>query len=267
MIVIVTPGDCYYLIVEAYFKRRVFINKGRDRYQIFSFIQDKDGSIYCASPNFADAKWVSYDKRQQELIVKTTGDIGDGKISLHGTGMTAIRNNSNPNNHQLIIRGNQLFNHSRNEVGARHLFTTFMREPNYIPTDLPFFNRKSDYSMQANEDLMPFVLIFFAIPQQGITTNFLFSLSTDEMLNVPNDFLGMHFFSLRYHDVFWFAYRTKNMDKWPKYTHFCYDDGYSVPVFIGEDSGRLILELRQPMYLLKGKVFTIDCTHNLPPNW
>lgn len=248
--------------MDSYPKRRIFINKGEERYQIFSFKQENDGSIYCASPDFSNAKWISYENTPSGSFIRTTEAIGDGKISLHGRGITAIRNNNNPKDHKLIIKGNKLLNKERTEVGARHLFTAFLKEPDYLPKNSPALNRQSDYSMQYNNELRPFVLVFYAIPQQGISVDFQFSLQIDEMDNVPDDFLGMHGFGLKYHDVIWFAYRTKNMDKWPKYTHFSYQDGYSVPIFVGTGPQEFRLEFRQPKYILDGKVLTIDCSNH-----
>jgi hypothetical protein len=246
--------------MDAHPKRRIFINRGENQYQLFSFRQKDDGSIYCASPDFADAKWISYEMAPEGPRLKSTAAVGTGKISLHGTGMTAIRNNDNPNDHKLIIKGNQLLNRKKNEAGARHLFTAFMREPSYLPTRSPAFNRQSDYAIQANEKLKPFVLVFFAVPRQGIKVNFQFSLEVDEMVHVPNDFLGMHGFGLLHHDVIWFAYRTKNMEQWPKHTHFSYHDGHSIPIFIGTGPKVFRLEFRQPQYALEDRVFTINCT-------
>lgn len=246
--------------MDLHAKRRIFINKGDERFQIFSFRQEKDGSIYASSPTFADAKWISFQHSPQGPILVTTEAIGTGKLSIHGTGMAGVRNNNDPHEHKLVIEGNQLLNIDQNEVGARHLFTVFMDEPSYLPSDSPVFNRQSDYSMQANEDLKPFVLVFFAVPLQAGSIDFRFSLHEDEMINIPNDILGMHTFALKYHNVIWFAYRTKNMDKWPKYAHFSYQDGNSVPLFIGTGPQAFRLEFRMPKYEINGVTITIDCS-------
>lgn len=243
---------------QIYQKRRIFINKNGKHFQIFTFSQKKDGSIYCSSPDFSDAKWISYKitKNGPELITAAT--IGKGKISFHGSGITGIRSNIDTE-HTLRIKGNILLNKKQKSLGARHLFTVFMKEPQYLPPSSPAFNRKSDYALRANEVLQPFILIFFAIPKTGVSTHFLFNLYADEMNNIPNDFLGGHFISLRYHDIFWFAYRTKNLQKWPKYTHYSYHDGFTVPIFVGTKQQKFRLEFRQPTYSLINKNLIIRC--------
>jgi len=248
--------------MDAHPKRRIFVNKGDDRYQLFSFSQHDDGTIYCGAADFVDAKWIGFDITAQGPKLATTESIGDGKLSLHGTGMAAIRRHDDPSGHQLIVKGNLLKNDQ--ELRARHLFTVFLKEPGYLPHASPAFNRKSDYSMQANEDLRPLVLAFFAVPRVATEIDFRFSLQVEQMTSIPNDLLGMHYFTLRYHHVMWFAYRTKHMDKWPKYSHYCYSDGYWFPVFIGTGEGAFTLEFRQPRYLLDGTKLVIDCGEALP---
>lgn len=242
-------------------KRRIFINKGDERFQIFSFRQEEDGSIYATSPTFADAKWISFRQEANGIVPITTEAIGGGKLSVHGSGITGVRNNDDPRGHQLRVKGNHLLNKATNEAGVRHLFTIFMDEPKYLPSSSPAFNRLSDYAMQANEDLRPFVLVFFAIPLGMKAVNFQFSLQEDEMNNIPNNFLGAHSFNLRHHSILWFAYRTKDMDKWPKYTHYSYQDGYHVPIFIGTGVQRFRLEFRKPQYSIVDGALSIDCSN------
>jgi len=248
-------------------KRRIFI-RAKDRVcQLFSFSQTPDGSIYCASPDFNDAKILSVSIKENGLQINTTNDIGEGKISFHGSGMVTVRPNKIQNGHRLIVKGNHLLNKSEGLIGVRHLFTVFMKEPKYEPATSPLFNRDSDYCLEANEDLNPFILVFFAVPQQGITTEFQFNLHLDDMVNIPNDILGLHGFGLRYHHVFWFAYRTRHMEKWPKYAHVFYCDGYSFPIFIGTGLGVYRLEYRQPRYALNGNHLTITCNEFYPDNY
>jgi len=186
---------------------------------------------------------------------------GDGKLNIHGCGIATFRSHDRPKNHSLIINGNRLFDKEKKTAGARHLFTTFMNKPTFIPNS-PALNRKSDYPIQTNEELSPYVIMFFAIPQSqtGFKINFEFSLSIDEMNNIPGDMLGGNLFSLRYHDLFWFAYRTKNMTNWPKNKLVCYDDGFKVPVFVGLEDQQYRLEYRNPKYSLIGDQFTINCS-------
>jgi hypothetical protein len=248
-------------------ERRIFI-RAKDRIcQIFSFTQRPDGSIYCSSPDFANAKWLSLQETDNGPQTITTEAIGAGKISFHATGMVTVRAHNDPNEHKLIVKGNHLLNKEKGLIGTRHLFTIFMEEPKYKPESSQLFNRESDYCMEANEELKPLVLVFFAVPQQGITLDFQFNLHMDDMVHIPNDVLGLHRFSLRYHDVFWFAYRTKHMTEWPKYSHICYHDGYTFPIFIGTGIGAYRLEFRQPKYSLIDKKFTIECNQFYPDDY
>jgi hypothetical protein len=240
-------------------KRRIFI-RAKDRIcQVFSFTQTPDGSIYCSSPDFDDAKWLSVQITDNGPQVITTEAIGTGKVSFHATGMVTVRPNDDPKGHKLIVKGNHLLRKSEGLIGARHLFTIFLKEPKYEPESSQLFNRESDYCLEANEELKPVVLVFFAVPQLGLTIDFQFNFHVDDLVNTPNDVLGLHGFGLRYHDVFWFAYRTRHMEKWPKYAHIFYHDGFTFPVFIGTGPGTYRLEYRQPQYSLIDNKFTIMC--------
>jgi hypothetical protein len=248
-------------------KRRIFL-RSKDRVcQIFTFTQSSDGSIYCASPDFSDAKWISVDESESDPRIITTESIGLGKVSFHASGMVAVRKHSDEKDHQLVIKGNHLFDQSKNAIGLRHLFTIFLKEPNYYPVESRLFNRESDYCLEANEELKPLVLGFFAIPQINISLNFQFNLHTDDMVNIPNDILGMHSFSLRYHNVLWFAYRTKHMENWPKYAHICYHNGYTFPVFIGTANNSYRLEFRTPTYFYASNGLVIDCNQVYPEDY
>lgn len=248
-------------------ERRIFI-RAKDRIcQVFSFNQRPDGSIYCWSPDFGDAKWLSLQVAENGPQIVTTEAIGTGKISFHGTGMVTIRAHDDPKGHQLIVKGNHLLNKQKGLVGVRHLFTVFMKEPKYQPESSKLFNRESDYCMEANEELKPLVLAFFAVPQQGLAINFQFNLHKEDMVNIPNDVLGLHRFGLRYHDVFWFAYRTKHMEKWPKYAHICYHDGFTFPIFVGTRLGAYKLECREPQYSLMGNELNIMCNRSYPHDY
>jgi hypothetical protein len=249
------------------FKRRIFI-KAKDRVcQLFSFIQTDDGSIYCSSPDFADAEWLSVEFTEEGLQKIASEEIGKGKISFHSSGMVAIRANDDIHGHKLIVKGNYLLNKSEGVIGARHLFTIFMKEPQYKPEDSPLFNRGSDYCLETTEELKPFVLVFFAVPQQGITIDFQIDFHMDDMVNIPNDILGLHGFGLRYHHVFWFAYRTRHMENWPKHAIITYHDGFSFPIFIGTGIGAYRLEYRQPQYSLVDNRLTILCYGDYPEDY
>jgi hypothetical protein len=247
--------------------RRIFI-RSKDRLsQLFSFAQKPDGSIYCASPDFEGATWVTVDVNARGGTILQTSGIGKGKLSLHGSGMAAIRPNHDPRGHRLIIKGNHLFNKEKSVIGARHLLTVFPKEPQYNPENSPLFNRESDYCIEAHEKLNPLVLVFFAVPQNGLSIRFNCSFHQDDLVMIPNDVLGLHGFGFRYHDVFWFAYRTKHMEKWPKESQICYHDGFTFPIFIGTGNGSYRLEFRFPKYSLVEKEFSILCHADYPDDY
>jgi hypothetical protein len=241
------------------FSRRIFIRAKDRTCQIFTFTQNRDGSIYCSFPDFADAKWLSIQATDDGLHLIGTKAIGSGKASFHGSGMVAVRSNSDPKGHRLVFKGNHLLDKKKGTAGMRHLFTIFMKEPTHYPETSPLFNRNSDCCMEANEELRPLVLVFFAVPQKGIVVKFEFGIHERDLVNFPEDILGLSKFGLRYHDVIWFAYRTRYMEKWPKEAHICYLDGHTFPIFVGAGPGVLRLEYRRPQYSLSNHELSIDC--------
>ncbi len=248
-------------------KRRIFL-RSRDRLcQIFTFTQSSDGSIYCASPDFSDAKWISVGGSGSDPRIITTESIGLGKVSFHASGMVAVRPNNNEKGHQLVIKGNHLYDRTTNALGLRHLFTIFLKEPKFYPNESKLNNRDSDYCLEADEELRPLVLGFFAIPQGNINLNFQFNLHIDDMVKIPNDILGMQIFSLRFHNILWFAYRTKHMNFWPKNAHIAYHDGYTFPFFIGTANNSYRLEFRTPTYFYARNGLVIDCNQVYPEDY
>ena len=255
------------------YKRRIFLRTKDKTKEIFTFIQRNDGSIYCSSPDLADARYISCYKNQEQIHVATTEELGEGKISLHGSGITLVRPNSDPKGHRLVVQGNHLLDKKNNRAGVRHLFSIMMSEPKHYREDSPVLNRKTDYLLEANENLAPLSFIFFAIPIAKITLDFQFSMHKNDMNNIPNDILGFHAFDLKYHNIFWLAYRTKHMEKWPKNAQVCYYDGYMVPVFIGtneskdEKLGSFRLEFREPIYSFDGEKLQIQFHSHYPQDY
>lgn len=251
---------------KSQYRRRIFIRAKDKVCQIFSFKQTADGTVYCASPDFDDANWFSETLTDTGPQLVTTNPIGEGKISFHSSGMVAVRPNDDPSGHRIIIKGNQLLSRTEGKVGIRHLFSIFSKEPKYVPKTSPIFNRDGDYCLEANEELRPYVLVFFAAPQ-GLSISFQFSLHVDDMVNVPSDFLGLDGFGLRYHDIFWMAYRTKHMEKWPQQAQIVYHDGFTFPFFIGTGLGVGRWEFRQPQYILTGQKLSIECNQTYPDDY
>lgn len=246
--------------IKPSYSRRIFIRAKNKVCKIFTFNQRPDGSIYCFSPHFDNAKWLIIEITDEGPQVIHTESIGKEKVSFHASGMVAIRPNNDPNGrHRLIVNGSHLMDKGRGIIGVRHLFTVLMKEPRYEPETSPLSNRESDYCLKANEVLKPSVLMFFAVPQKGIRVNFKFNIPSDDLINVPNDLLGMHNFGLRYHDVFWFAYRTRHMEKWPQKSHVCYLDGFTFPILIGVAPGVFRIEYRLPHYSLDKNKLGIEC--------
>lgn len=238
-------------------RRRLFysFNK-RDFFQIFTFAQEKDGSIYCQWPSFRDTKWVGFDTIDNLPNIKITDTpMTSEKLSLHGSGVVKFKQNDGRVDPERI-KGQFLLKNEKDQIAPRHLFTSFMCEPKYLPLS-GYSNRKSDTEILANEH-QPFVIAFFAIPQQKTPLQ----ISFNPIFNIDlfgEDFaknIGFGNFSLASHDIIWFAYKTMNITNWPKYNHIFYYDGYFVPLFIGQNSENspgpkyhaLIAVLQEPCY-------------------
>ena len=171
--------------------------------------------------------------------------------------MGAFRSHSNPNSRPAIINGNKLLDLGKKEGGARHLFTAFIKEPDKLPNS-PALNRKSDYIINNSEKMEPFVAIFFAIPKTSnkLDLSFQVGFNVDEVDLPPKGGWGM--IDMGFHNVFWYIYRTHNMDKWPKKHQVVFYDGFMVPVIIGTGLGQLRLEYRKPQYLMKEDKLTVE---------
>ena len=226
-------------------KRRLFLSTDENCFQLFSFTQDRaDASIYVSSPDFAKVKWLNMSLKDGSPQFTITDSPGDGKLSVHGSGMTKIT----PNEHKLVVHGNYLLDSIKQAAGARHLFTVQLAEPKFLPVS-PALNRTSDYVINTKH-FAPIVVIFFAIPRvRKLTVNFQVSFHVDDLESIPPE-SGMGSFELLLHNVFWFAYRTKHMDEWPQNPHVCYHDGHMVPVLIGTGNKQFRAEFRSPSYEL-----------------
>lgn len=238
-------------------RRRIFINKKEEYFQIFSFSQDDDGSMYVSMPEFPNVKWMSVVKSNNKVGLAITDPIEkDGKLSIHGTGMSAFRPHSDSKGHQLIVQGNFLLNKQEQKLGVRHLFTSFLQEPMHLPNS-PVLNRTTDYLLKSSKGLQPFFIIFFAVPLRRMAVEINAGFHINDVSIPPVD-TGWGGFSLKHHMVVWFYYRTKNMERWPANTHVCYYDGYKVPFFIGTSKGICRLEIRHPSYVLNNDTLTIS---------
>lgn len=189
--------------------------------------------------------------------IRAIDSVESGKLSIHGKGMCAFRSHDNAGNRPLIIKGNKLLDLEKKESGTRHLFTAFMKEPFFLPNSV-VFNRESDYSINTPK-LKPYVIIFFAIPQtqKGLQVSFQSSFHIDDIETIPPE-SGWGIISLKFHDVFWYMYRTKHMEKWPKKSQIIFHDGNVVPFFIGTGLAQFRLELRMPKYKLENNILSVE---------
>ena len=244
---------------NIYSDRRVFFSSNRERYyQIFHFTQSKDGSIYVSWPDNKNTSWLFpvFDTDGNPKIGKIDFE-NDGKLSIHGTGMGTFRSHEDPSIRPAIIIGNKLLDLGHGEIGTRHLFTAFMKEPVFLPFS-PALKRQSDYLINNAEKTEPFVIIFFAIPkmEKVLELNFQISFDIDDVDFPPR--VGHGVIGLKYHDVFWCVYRTHNMGKWPPKHQVAFYDGFFVPVLIGAGFGEMRFELRNPKYLLVKNQLTVN---------
>lgn len=134
--------------------RRVFINK---QYHIFTFIQEKDGSIYCHWPDFKQTKWIICKEATDGLVAIEANLPEEGKFTIHGSGMTGFRKHHGRYDNTILFHGNHLINPDKIQLGIRHLFTAQIPQPSYVPNNSPFLNRKSDYSILASH-ICPVIL-------------------------------------------------------------------------------------------------------------
>ncbi len=245
--------------MKQYGQRRIFITEGKEHYQIFTFSQEKDGSIYCNWPDFSKTRWVTVEFTSNGPVTKIIDSPGDGKLTVHGTGMAGVRAYTGSYNDGIVIHGNHLTSPKDNKLGARHLFTAQINQPYHLPNS-PVFNRESDYVLTSKK-LEPVILIFFAIPiVKEISIGFNISGHVDDLIPEGShepSFLGFQIMELRQHMVFWIAYKSRHMETWPTVPHILFDNGYNVPLIFGQGNKEFRAEFRKPIYDLSGTVLTI----------
>lgn len=226
--------------------RRLFLTACSEDFQILSFSQNPDASIYISSPDLANSKWIEIvpgDPRAFQV-----SDIPSaGKLSVHGSGVAHVRE-SVEGETKLRILGNYLKSKHDENLGVRHLVTIFLTKPTHIPKSAAG-NRSADCIIKA-EELKPYVLVFWAIPaSRQLTVNISASFNSEDLETIPPE-SGFGSFGLRTHTIVWFAYRTKHMSLWPAKTHLCFHDGFYLPLLIGTGNGACRAELRTPNYHL-----------------
>lgn len=212
-------------------KRRIFITYDKITYhKNFSFIQSKNGDIYCSWPNFLSTEWFYPTEKEGKIeIEKTSTPIDSSKLSIHNSGLIKFRHNDfqfDP----LRIKGNHLVNFENKDAGLRHLFTVVIDDPKVItPEESPYGSRPSDFTIIA-QNPKSFVIIFYAIPQleKSLTTHIQLvldnNLSREEVLSK----IGIENFSLGYHDIAMIMYEFS--PKFPKNPLVFYHDGLTIPM-------------------------------------
>lgn len=231
--------------------RRVFVNK---RYHLFTVIQEKDGSIYASWPDFENTKWIICKETSEGADFLASTSPGDGKFTVHGSGMAGYREHGGKYDKSILFHGNQLVNPDRTSLGLRHLFTAQIPQPHFMPPKSPFLNRKTDYNIDVS-DFVPATVMLFAFPKQSFKLECTIQFHHDFIIwnteGNPINYFGSHIIELDTHLIFWLAYTTKNMF-WPMYTTILYDNGFKIPLVLGVGNQEYIAELRKPEYLVQG---------------
>jgi hypothetical protein len=236
---------------------RLFFGTTDETFQLFSISQNAhDGSIYFSAPRFAEIAWLMpVNVEQQQPVLLSYQASGQGKLSLHGSGVTHVRPYESTSANEFAIRGNQLRARTGESLGVRHLLTIFPAEPTHKPNS-PATARRTDCVMTTKE-WHPLVFIFWAVPLfPSFTVSVTGSFHADDLQEIPPN-SGWGAFGLALHAIVWFAYRTKHMDRWPKHSQASYADGHAVPLLIGTGPGHFRLEYRQPSYTLVNTALTI----------
>jgi hypothetical protein len=239
-------------------KRRIFFGSDADIFQIFSIEQNKnDGSIYFCAPGFEEIMWtVPALGADEQPVLLSFQNAGDGKLSLHGSGVTHVRPYGSVGLNDFSIRGNELRSRDGERLGVRHLITTLLSEPKHRPNS-PAMARQSDFAMNTTQ-WHPYVVIFWAVPaNRPMSVSLTGAFHEDDLEEVPPNG-GWGSFTLQHHAIVWFAYRTKHMDRWPLNTQAFYSDGHTVPVLIGTGVGQFRIEYRQPTYSLTDDILSIQ---------
>jgi hypothetical protein len=238
-------------------KRRIFFGTGDENFQIFSVSQNpNDGSIYFSAPNFDDIQWLMPAIGENENPILLSYQASDqGKLSLHGSGVTHVWPFKSQRPNQFSIQGSELKSKTGEMLSVRHLFTIFPSEPSLKPNS-PALARQSDWLMTTKQ-WHPYVIVFWAVPLTNISkVEVGGSFQEEDLEEIPPNG-GWGCFNMSSHAIVWLAYRTKHMNKWPLNSQACYNNGYIVPVLIGTDAGKFRLEFHQPSYDLNDNQLSI----------
>lgn len=232
-------------------KRRIFIKDGEQAFQIFSVAQEKDGSIYISSPDFAQSKWLELSLDPSSPSAKAAQSPGTGKLSVHASGFAGVRAHDS-RSHKFPVIGSRLVDVATNTHSVRHLTTVLISRPNHVPAG----NRHSDYLLEAQR-IKPIAFVFFAVPRstglKGVKVEWSFHV---DVIGVPPD-VSWGEIPLPLHSLVWIAYSTKQMTRWPASSHYCHYDGYLVPLFMGGGPTTWTFCAVRPAYAITGTELVI----------
>jgi hypothetical protein len=227
--------------------KRVFFGSRLRVAKIFGFTQAlKEHSIYITSPHFSSFDWVSPGQDSQMAV---TTMPTDGHLSVHRSGVAALRGESNKKS-ELRIVGIPLADLKSTNFGVRHLITALVFDPS-MQVEHVIPPRPGD-EVITGDVLKPTVFVFFAVPtalgsleiQLGFHIN-----SVNPELETPH--MGWGAFALGQHTIAWIAYGTNGL-VWPtKRAVLAYTDGLRVPIFIGRHNRQISIEYRIPIYTLR----------------
>lgn len=237
--------------------RRAFFNVNGENRQIFTISQNKnDASIYFSAPNFADINWLVPFVKNSDTPILLSENLGaDGKLSLHGSGVSHIRPFDATGRFEFSISGLPLKNQESGDLSVRHLVTFYLPEPKSPGQQISA--RKSDLVFSSKEH-HPWVMVFWAHPSFSVSAvEIVFKFKIEELAEFPPH-SGWGAFTLALHTVVWLIYRTKHMDDWPLSGQACYLDGYVVPLLVGTGKGKFRLDLQRPNYSLSGTRLKIE---------
>lgn len=233
-------------------KRRLFITENsQDFYKLFTAGQgSREADIYFTWPQSKDTHFLIFDPTKPTNKLTTLVAAEAGRLSFHASGQVHFAEDRMKARDEFVIKGNQLFNVAKSEIGMRHLFTGFISKPAHeVPDSRPAFNRKSDDSF-LTKNLAPAIIMFFAIPN-GFSIELEMKLSTDHF-RVPEHLPGVGTFPMKHHGIFWIAYQQIHLE-WPKHNYIAYSDGYYVPLFIGKEENAMDLIMVVPQYEVTGQ--------------
>jgi hypothetical protein len=226
------------------------LSTGSSKYQVLSFAQERDGSFYVSCPNFAASRWIEVvDAAAAGKVVSVAAAPGEGKLSVHGSGVAGIRAHQS-SGHSVRVRGSPLVDPDGKTLRVRHLFSVLPEKPHHVPAGV----RVSDYVLTTKE-LKPLALTFFAVPTGVRSIEINISMHVDDIGTPPDVSWGFMTFPL--HGVLWVAYSTKGMVQWPATTHLAHFDGFIVPMFFGGGPKEWKFAASSPAYALADGVLKI----------